>query len=256
MLDISSELLILPWFNGVKLLKPGSTQNHFNSRTLLSLGELLKFNFNVYLLDSQSSHKALNESAANIMGFDSIKSSLGKSIFDISKYHSANLIRDNDLSILKTGQTKIIEENLERTDEAQFQTLSYKFPLYQEDNHISGIFGCSIILGKHALADSLNQINRLGINHLTHSQLYDSKRYYLDPPNSDIYLTKKQFLYVKEYLRGKSSKQIANKFFVSPRTVEKQLELVKQKLGCNTEKTLFDAIQNSALFYPIFFRNN
>lgn len=82
--------------------------------------------------------------------------------------------------------------------------------------------------------------------------LFAVKRYYLGAPHDDVYLTKKQFVYLREYLRGKTIKEAADICSVSPRTIEKQLELLRQKLNCDTKSKLIDIIFHSQLFYPIF----
>lgn len=88
-----------------------------------------------------------------------------------------------------------------------------------------------------------------------HNDFVEVNRYYLGAQFDDLYLTKTQFLYVKNFLLGKSTKQIARIYGVSPRTVEKHLQLVKQKLGCNSEKQLIDVIRYSSLFYSIFLQD-
>ncbi|MDP1601744.1 MAG: LuxR C-terminal-related transcriptional regulator [Legionella sp.] len=81
-----------------------------------------------------------------------------------------------------------------------------------------------------------------------------TKRYYLGSPYDDYYLTQKEFDYLKEYLSGSSSKNIAKKYAVSFRTVEKRLELLKHKLDCRNKSDLLEKIIYSQLFYPFFLK--
>lgn len=68
---------------------------------------------------------------------------------------------------------------------------------------------------------------------------------------SILSLTKSERLTVGEYLTGGTAKQIAQKLFISPRTVEKHLENIKQKLGVTTRSELFDIlIPYHELFKP------
>lgn len=89
----------------------------------------------------------------------------------------------------------------------------------------------------------------------TTDEFIEVNRYYLGPQLDDIYLTKTQFFYVKHFLLGKSTKQIAQIYGISSRTVEKQLQLVRQKLGCNSANQLIEVIRYSSLFYSIFFQD-
>lgn len=236
MLDVSHELIIIPWKRGIKLINP---KFHQNQNPLISLGEFLKLPFNIYFLDEESAHRALNESEANIMGFDSIQATIGKSVFDISDIN-APLIRQNDLSILKNGVARIIEEEVSRTDGEYFQTLSFKYPIYNDINKIIGLFGCSIVLGDHSLSNSLAQINQLG--------LFVPMQSILNQKSDLPVLTKRQMDCLIHLIKGKTIKQIAQILQLSPRTIEHYLNAIRAKLDCDSRSQLiYKAIQIQAI---------
>lgn len=57
------------------------------------------------------------------------------------------------------------------------------------------------------------------------------------------FLSKSERLYLKHYLLGKTTKEIAKTVYRSPRTIEKHLENAKGKLGINTRAELFHLLQ-------------
>lgn len=75
----------------------------------------------------------------------------------------------------------------------------------------------------------------------------ESKKYILNYPFNDVTLTHKQFVFLRYLLQGFTNKEIAKIISISPRTVEKHFELIKQKLNCDSRKTLFHKLLNSNL---------
>lgn len=81
-------------------------------------------------------------------------------------------------------------------------------------------------------------------------------RYYLGAPYDDIYLTKKEFNYVKELFLGKSFIEIANYYSIATQSVKTTFQELLNKLECKTYHELLAKIIYSPLFYPIFIKNN
>lgn len=148
---------IMPYAAEIKI----NDQNALGASRVKLSQVLVGAKFNLYLMDINSCITIANDNTAETMGFDSPESTVGKSIFNISDDSSAYIIRKNDLSVLKNQQTEIIEEDLLRLDEKIFQILSIKSPLYNDENKLIGIFGCSIALGIHSLSSSLSYIRHL-----------------------------------------------------------------------------------------------
>lgn len=106
--------------------------------------------------------------------------------------------------------------------------------------------GNGLIKKTQVMPDDHNQLEN------TKNKIYNNKRYYLGSPYDNYYLTQREFEYLKDYLSGASAKSIGRKFAVSYRTVEKRIEVLKQKLDCKDKSDLLDKILYSQLFYPFF----
>lgn len=66
-------------------------------------------------------------------------------------------------------------------------------------------------------------------------------------------LSKREKECLKWFLKGMSAIQIGKKMFLSNRTIEKHIDSIKGKLGCNTKQELFDILLNSNDFLPLTF---
>lgn len=80
------------------------------------------------------------------------------------------------------------------------------------------------------------------------------KHYYFGAPNDDLYLTHKEFLYLKAYMNGESCKTIAKNFNMSYRSIETRLQIIKNKIGCKNKSEILDKIICSQLYYLFFAR--
>lgn len=62
-----------------------------------------------------------------------------------------------------------------------------------------------------------------------------AEKIYLGPNYNYNHLTKKEISYLKSLIEGMTIPEIAQISHISPRTIEKHLENIKQKLGCTTQ---------------------
>lgn len=64
------------------------------------------------------------------------------------------------------------------------------------------------------------------------------ERFYLGPTYNYQYLTYKEIIYLKGLLTGMTVPEIAKMNHISPRTIEKHIENIKQKVNCRTQYEL------------------
>jgi DNA-binding CsgD family transcriptional regulator len=127
-----------------------------------------------------------------------------------------------------------------------FNFLSIKSPWYDDENHIAGVFGCSIVLGQHSLAESLSAIVQLG--------LFDSDKLpttqQIPPSNFKInnaYLSKREIECLKLTIKGYTAKRIGQELTISYRTVEDYLNNIKMKTGTSSKAELIELTVNSLI---------
>ncbi len=98
----------------------------------------------IYFKDTESRFLWNSLEHAKQMGVDDPRLLYGKSDFDFFPREFAQLARDKEIEIMRTGKPILnIEEALERDGEETEFFLASKYPLYSKDNRIIGTWGMS-----------------------------------------------------------------------------------------------------------------
>lgn len=227
--DISSDHIMQSWGNGIKLVNPNHCKPHQQNR---SVSQILKNSFHIYFMDLNSRLKGVNQETVINCGYLSAKDALGRTARDVANKTSAEYLIHNDRKVIINNTPEITDDFFEGLNNNNFSSLTMKFPWYGEDNKIIGVFGCSIILGQHSLADSLRQITQLGL---------------LNRPLpgieiENVYLSKREKECLYHYARGKSARKISHILPLSKRTIEHYLENIKSKLSVSKKSELIDKV--------------
>jgi DNA-binding CsgD family transcriptional regulator len=248
LLETSGELLMSHSHQGIKLVSPQNSHRREKKdvTNLNSVRDVLKLPINVYFLNRDGVIQNINEITADTGGFSCVQSSLGKSVvMTATKEAAERALRDNS-EVIHAGKMKIFDESFVRhKDEVIFSALSFKFPWYDEDNHVIGLFGFSILLNPNngGFANDLELVIKMGL--LNNSKNGD----YLESiiPGREIagkYLSNQEIKCLRLLLRGMTMKMIARCLGISPRTVEHYLENIKIKLNVNSKPELIDKMMD------------
>jgi DNA-binding CsgD family transcriptional regulator len=232
---ISDELHIVRYGNGIKLLPSGDSTD----RTSPTIGSLKQLPFSFYFLNLDGTTQNINDEGARVCGFESASSAIGKSLLDVSQKESATHLISNCRTVINSNTISIFEEENLRNDNVTLQFLSIKSPWYNNDNKIIGILGCSIVLGKHSLANSLSEIRKLG--------LLGSNNLPANPPPllnnlkiNNIYLSTRELECLRLTIKGYTAKRIARELGISHRTVEEYLCNIRIKTGAGSKAELIE----------------
>jgi len=132
--------------NAEKALAQATSESHIHSAYIGKILNELPIHF--YCRDKEGRIVYCNEAQAKNTGFNNIAELMGKNIFDVGEKlhwpHSfAENIRKNDEEVMELRLTTIKEENALIHDQ-ECVYLSYKTPLYTEDDQVRGILGLSV----------------------------------------------------------------------------------------------------------------
>lgn len=240
---INQNLLIFRINQGVKLVKPEDIEEELKSNHSFNTGHtvasLSKFPFNFYFLNTDSETLLMNQQCVDICGFQSVNDSIGKSLFDVSHQESAAKLISNCNEVIMENKIKIFEETNVRNDGVDLQFLSVKSPWYDSNNTIIGVFGCSIVLGKQSLAESLLQIAQLGLlnpaNYTVNNTIIPSVKCQNEA------LSERESLCIYHLCKGFTMKETAKIIGLSPKTVETYIGRAKQKFHCKNKAELIAA---------------
>lgn len=223
-INVSEELGIFKFSSGIKLAPLDSQK-----KERLRLKTLLQLPFPVYFSDMNHVNKQCNEACLEMCGFDSFNDCLEVEWYKPFMRKTVLNSIYNDTEVITRNEFKIIEELIVRKGGTNIHTLSVRMPWYNQDNKIIGLFGCSIVLDKNPLADSLAQINALGLLNKPRTTKINNQEF-----------TDRERDCLRYTVRGYSAKQVASILHLSPRTVEEYLNNIKRKLNIHSKSELID----------------
>ena len=225
-MNISHEFVFSRYKKGIRLIPP----DPLGKNAHLSVEKILRQPFSIYFVNAANfSLSLINPTCAQNCHFDSESSAIGKIASDFLNKESAQFAVTTDKAAMFQETVNIIEHELEHSDGAINQYLTIKSPWYQ-DQKLIGVFGCSIVLGQHPLAKSLQCITELG---LLSPNVFNPM-----PVTNELLLSKQELRVAKLLITGLTAKEIAKHVNLSFRTVETYLTNMKTKLLCKNKTEL------------------
>ncbi len=242
---ISNESIIQRCGQGIRLAVPHADAAEDHPASIFNL---MRMPVNFYFMDSGSYMIKMNNITALTCGYLSAEDGVGKSLRDVSKRDTFEAIIANDQEVMRTQSCKISTETYTRHDDLELTAISIKYP-WLRDDHVAGVFGCSILLGYDgtpALHEALSLLLQTGllmphVNPTNKLPGWDFNGIYFDQRDKDI-------LYL--LVRGKTAKNIARILGLSHRTIEHRLEAIKHKLGTSSKSELIERIVDQFIVVP------
>ncbi|MCD6047757.1 MAG: Aerobic respiration control sensor protein ArcB [Gammaproteobacteria bacterium] len=185
---------------------------------------------------------------------------IGKTDYDFFPKEVADAYRKNDLEVMNKGIEITSEEGVSLPDGSKLIQLSSKRPLHDEKNNIIGVIGNTVdITHLKKIEAELREAKETAEEALRAKEIAEQKakeksldlqmvlkdftqvRYYLSGKYKGVYLTKREAECLTCLTMGLTNKEIAKLLKTSHRTVESQLQIVKQKFGCKGRSELIKA---------------
>lgn len=227
----------------IKLIPPEKTHlyqdYHLAYNTGFTISQLIKLPFSCYFLNPDGTTKLINEEGAQLCGYGSSDDAVGKSLFDVSTRQSAAYLINNCKHVMDNQSIEIFDEINIRKDAKELAFLSVKSPWVNEDNQLIGIFGCSITIGKHQLAQSIAILKELSLLNAEPKQTFIKTISPILPTTFNV--TPREYQCLKLLIRGYTAKRIGQHLGISPRTVEDYLNQLKSKFNVHSKSELIEA---------------
>lgn len=220
--DISHELVLEPYQGGVRLARP------INSSPSV-ISNVFKLPYSLWFNDHHCVTQQANEGCVEICGYDSLQECIGTSPLDSLERESALADMFQQQSVIKNKKIKMYEEIVIRSkDHALFNIVTVAFPFYDNDNNVTGLFGCTMNSGAHKISEFFNSLCEIGLLHCP------------KPKTGFILeLTSREKDCVKLVMQGiVKTREMANILGLSQRTVEHYIESIKHKMKVKTKTEL------------------
>ncbi len=197
----------------------------------------------IFLKDIDSIYRDSNPYYAKKYGFQSIEELIGLSDLNLNPKHG-KLYLEDDQVVIKTLQPKNIYNPAHYTDLGDIFVEGYLAPVLNRNKSIAGIVGV-LDVREHLFSGSFLSV----LNYLQHNNIasYLKQKEFIVHPYS-ITLSKNELVcYFYFSSLNWSSKQIGQLLYLSPRTVEKYIERVREKKMDLPDKLFITSIQNLIL---------
>lgn len=247
----NNEYIPCRWNNGIRLIAPDD-KRHFSSAGFHliqnNLASLLNMPFNVYFVNQDSLIQEINDSTCNTCGFLSSVDAKGRTSEVVATKETALFEFMHEQQVIKEKKMIILQENYQRLDGTDVIFMAFKFPWYNSDNKIIGVFGCSLPLSRtdtSYFSRSLTLLHETGLLNKTETDL-------LNHTNSSssingVVFTQRELNCITLLCRGLTAKQMGKIIGLSHRTVENYIANIKCKLNVSTKVELLERVRCSVL---------
>lgn len=229
---VSRELQVSRYKRGVKLVPP-------NNDTKITLGGLLDQSFNVFVQELDQSITEINEACWASCGFQSRNDAIGSWADKVcSDKASLEKLKKNNAQVISKHTNIITNEKVIYDDGSELQTLSLKFPIYDNYDNVQGLMGCALnVADLNKLANDLNYLNQFLLDQYSNSNSLNQCN-----PALDYGLTRREIEIIKSIIRGKTLRATAAILNLSARTVESYFESIKNKIGVASKSEVIERL--------------
>lgn len=190
-------------------------------------------NDNIYWKDTSCKYLGVNTAMTNDVN-KSASDIINSTDFDLVWHDYAKELQQHDKEVMITGNPKTYLERGKDVNGNQVIYRSKKFPLFSKQNKIIGVFGISALHTHKITLQSLINKDKF-IEHLASFKS-------LNPTTELKHLSNKQTECLFYFVRGMTMKEIGASMSLSPRTIEKYLETIKNYLKCKTRSEIMSKI--------------
>lgn len=244
-LDLSQELIVSPFQNGLHLSRPNSI-NSCTSTSQLHLKNLMEIPINFYIVTNDTKVQICNDFMLTSFGKEK-HHVINQYADDFMPSKAAKLVKDNNLIVTENAKLNIIEESCQE-DELTLKTLSFKWPFFDNRKKIIGVLGFSISMdaGMDEIAKNFTMLTNTGLLAPSIIKEREEMISIIAKTGQKIYFTLSESRIIRYLVEGLTAKQIAQNLNISYRTVEKHIENCRIKALVRSRRELIDIIHSSS----------
>lgn len=203
----------------------------------------------IIVKDSHSRYVAISQALANLLGWKSAEEGSGKTDYDIpcKAAESASKFIKLDHKVITTND-KMHTLDIQEYASGWKLLLSERKPLQIERG--TGLFCQGMDVTNVQLFRPYFLLHQLDLKY-SNNTCRKPATYILNHSQCPLSLTLKQEECLFFLVRGKTIKEIAKILALSPRTIERHIEIIKRKLNCRYKSELIELAINAGFLYYI-----
>ncbi len=181
----------------------------------------------------------------------SIASIIGQADEDVFSRECAELIRRNDMEIMRKNTHIIRQENITFPNGELFVFISSKRTILDQNGDVCGLVGMSLDTTKHERVSRMHRYREWiaernhGVDEILNAKLWLSQQW------ENTYLTFREAQCAYYLYQGKTIRKVAAILNVSSRTVETHVNNLKIKIGCRKKSDLIEILYSSGMLDDI-----
>lgn len=196
-------------------------------------------NLYFWVKDNNLNYLDCNERFAEMAGADSAFQMKGKSDLQMCWSESADFYRMKDASVLKGSYYISSCEEVRNFKGEIIKMITVRSPYYGQSGECLGVIGTGV------------QITQKCLNKKDERCEIKNSVFQLGEEFCNEYLTKRELDVLKYVLLGHTSKVVAKLLNLSPRTVESYIQILKEKLQCNSKADIISTAIKAGFYYLI-----
>ncbi len=242
-IDISKEFIVTRYLDGVKFARPEHSVTTAIGGAPISVGDLLEMPYNVFFHNPQNLIVEVNEACWNNCGLLSRQYALGRDVRAVCKNEEqAAAVIGNNQHVLKSRELLVADEELDLWNSTYSHTISFKFPWYNDNDALVGVFGCAVHINDNDSASITKQLTLITQQFMMQPVMKQP----IFPRQETIgkYFSSREIEVIKHVMRGKTMREIGEMLGLSRRTIESYFENIKIKANVKTRSEFFDKMMS------------
>ncbi|MEO8402218.1 MAG: helix-turn-helix transcriptional regulator [Gammaproteobacteria bacterium] len=189
----------------------------------------------LWLKDLNLRYVECNQDSLNLFGIPAKDFILEKNDFDMPWADHAAQLRANDQQVIKTQKSYAFIQTARMWDGKEFIVVSHKSPFRDATGNVLGVMGFDTLFQTPKITEAIKKL------HFTDTGLLSLHRslnptYILCDDFSIFNLTEREGHCLFYLVRGKTSKEISEKLYLSTRTIEQYTDNIKVKFNCKKNR--------------------
>ncbi|MBA2657783.1 MAG: PAS and helix-turn-helix domain-containing protein [Tatlockia sp.] len=221
-----------------------------NKQGSQTLNDLFALPFNIFISKPNHEIANLNDQCLRNLDYLSRHDAVGAT-FEKKINNKSQILKiyENDNQVIRNKQFCVFEEIGDLNNGIHLHTLTFKFPLFNDNKQLLGLIGCAIILQDRSFSEVAADFSIISNQLLLDKPIAKTEK--ASSSTNIPYFSPREIDILRLLIQGKTAKETAKILNLSHRTVEYYLQNIKIKANVENKSQL---IEKAIYHYNISFK--